>query len=165
VNSFLLRTGKIAALVLASVLVLLLAELLAAPGAWAGSGVPWNTLLAEIGGRPEPAPVGGEVSDPFALAEPHVRVWPVREDGVVTGVVVTASAAGYRSRIHVAVVLDARGDEIRREILEHAEAPTISRGLERGVDGLSGATITQGGVSLAVERAVTAGRRFLEEQR
>jgi Na+-translocating ferredoxin:NAD+ oxidoreductase RnfG subunit len=37
--------------------------------------------------------------------------------------------------------------------------------MNRRVDDLSGATITQQGISTAAQLAVTAGRRFLEEQR
>jgi Na+-translocating ferredoxin:NAD+ oxidoreductase RnfG subunit len=165
VNASLLRSGKMVALVLVSVLLLLLVRLLTSPGVWEGSGLPWNSLLAEIGGRPEALPADGSASDLPSGVEGQTRVWPVRQDGVVTGVVVTSSAPGYRSRIHVAVALDAQGNEVHREIVEHAESPSVARRMNRRVDDLSGATITQQGISTAAQLAVTAGRRFLEEQR
>ena len=158
-NPLLSRIVRVAALPVGAVAVVLLAEFLISLGTYSETGLSWEDLVPEDSGM--------VVGDRVTADDPSVSgLWPIEQSGTVTGVVAVASAAGYRSRVQVAVSLSDDGSELGQEILAHGESAYVRRALELGgSDALSGATLTEQGIELAVDRARSAARRYLEEQR
>ncbi len=158
-NPRLSRIGRVATLPVAAVAVVLLAEFLMSFGSSSEAGFSPDQLV--------PGDSGMVVGDRVTADDSSVSaLWTIEERGTVTGVVALASAAGYRSRVQVAIALADDGSELAQEVFAHGESSYVRRALESGgSDALSGATLTEQGIQAAVERARLAARRYLEEQR
>lgn len=158
-NPRLVRISKVVALPVAAVAVVLLAEFLISLGTQSQAPLMWDALV--------PDDLGTVATERVMVADPAVSaLWPVERDGAITGVVAVASAAGYRSRIQVAVSVRADGSELAEAVMARGESAYVRRTLESGSsDALSGATLTEQGIQVARERARSAAQDYIEEQR
>ncbi|HKK48626.1 MAG TPA: hypothetical protein VJ932_05985 [Alkalispirochaeta sp.] len=158
-NPRLVRIAKVVALPVAAVAVVLLAEFLISLGTQSEAPLTWDALV--------PDDLGMVATERVMSEDPTVSgLWPIERDGAITGVVAVASAAGYRSRVQVAVSVRADGSELADAIMAGGESAYVRRTLESGgSDALSGATLTEQGIQAARERARSAARQYIEEQR
>lgn len=160
-NPMLQRTAKVAAFPIAAVALVLVAEFLFSLGMEPVDYLPDRNLVPEELGTVM-APIDHGEFGGSAIRS----VWPVQRSGAITAAVVVASAAGYRSRIDVAVSVTSEGAVRANHVVVQSESAYARRALEEeGPDALSGATLTEEGIRLATDAAVATARDYFEEQR
>ncbi|MFO8042502.1 MAG: FMN-binding protein [Alkalispirochaeta sp.] len=166
-NVMLQRGAKVVGFPIAAVALALLAEFLFSLGMAPVDDLPDADLVSQDLGTVM-APIDPEeLGDPEEFGDTGIRtVWPVQRDGATTAVVVVASAPGYRSRIDVAVTVEADGTVRATHVGAQNESSYARRAVENsGADALSGATLTERGIRSATETAVIAAQDYFEEQR
>lgn len=153
----LFRLGRVITLISAAFATVLLLWALIPNAARPYHPIDWDRQLQDIAGRP----VDRVRPDP----QRAVWVYPLEQEGRLTGGVVVAGTGGYRGEVLVASTVDRRGEVRAVRVIAHIEGLAVRRDLRDGqLDAVSGATGTAAAIDRGRELAVRAVLTLVEER-